>query len=44
MIDDTLNRITPLSGITGDCLGATNQHTEVVLYLTAIILSRLDLQ
>jgi adenosylcobinamide-GDP ribazoletransferase len=33
-----------LSGITGDCLGATNQLTEVALYLTAIILSRLDLQ
>lgn len=32
-----------LSGITGDCLGATNQLTEVSLYLTAIILSRFDL-
>jgi len=32
-----------LSGITGDCLGATNQLTEVALYLTAIILSRFDL-
>lgn len=32
-----------LSGITGDCLGATNQVTEVSLYLTAVILSRFDL-
>ncbi len=32
-----------LSGITGDCLGATNQLTKVSLYLTAIILSRFDL-
>jgi adenosylcobinamide-GDP ribazoletransferase len=32
-----------LSGVTGDCLGATNQLTEVALYLTAIILSRFDL-
>ncbi len=32
-----------LSGLTGDCLGATNQLTEVSLYLTAIILSRFDL-
>jgi adenosylcobinamide-GDP ribazoletransferase len=32
-----------LSGITGDCLGATNQLTEVSLYLTAIILSRFHL-
>ncbi len=32
-----------LSGITGDCLGATNQLTEVSLYLTAMILSRFDL-
>jgi adenosylcobinamide-GDP ribazoletransferase len=32
-----------LSGITGDCLGATNQITEVALYLTAVILSRFDL-
>jgi adenosylcobinamide-GDP ribazoletransferase len=32
-----------LSGITGDCLGATNQLTEVALYLTAIVLSRFDL-
>jgi nicotinate-nucleotide--dimethylbenzimidazole phosphoribosyltransferase len=32
-----------LSGITGDCLGATNQLTEVALYLTAIILSRFHL-
>jgi adenosylcobinamide-GDP ribazoletransferase len=29
-----------LSGITGDCLGAANQLTEVSLYLTAVILSR----
>jgi len=32
-----------LSGITGDCLGATNQLTEVSLYLMAVILSRFDL-
>ncbi|MGH9768394.1 MAG: adenosylcobinamide-GDP ribazoletransferase [Blastocatellia bacterium] len=32
-----------LSGITGDCLGATNQLTEVALYLMSIILLRLDL-
>jgi adenosylcobinamide-GDP ribazoletransferase len=32
-----------LSGITGDCLGATNQLTEVSLYLAAVILSRFDL-
>jgi adenosylcobinamide-GDP ribazoletransferase len=32
-----------LSGITGDCLGATNQLTEVALYLTAVILSRFNL-
>lgn len=30
-----------LHGITGDCLGATNQLTEVALYGTAVILSRL---
>ncbi|MBI4552601.1 MAG: adenosylcobinamide-GDP ribazoletransferase [Candidatus Latescibacteria bacterium] len=30
-----------LSGITGDCLGATNQLTEVVLYFMAVILSRM---
>ncbi len=30
-----------LQGLTGDCLGATNQITEVTLYLTAVILSRL---
>jgi len=30
-----------LSGVTGDCLGAANQLTEVSLYLTAVILSRL---
>jgi adenosylcobinamide-GDP ribazoletransferase len=29
-----------LQGVTGDCLGATNQLTEVVLYLTAVILLR----
>lgn len=29
-----------LQGITGDCLGATNQLTEVGLYLTAVILLR----
>jgi len=29
-----------LSGITGDCLGAANQLTEVALYLTAVVLSR----
>lgn len=32
-----------LSGITGDCLGAANQLTEVALYLTAVILLRFDL-
>jgi adenosylcobinamide-GDP ribazoletransferase len=32
-----------LQGITGDCLGATNQLTEVGLYLTAAILLRFDL-
>jgi adenosylcobinamide-GDP ribazoletransferase len=32
-----------LSCLTGDCLGATNQLTEVLLYLTAVILSRFDL-
>jgi len=32
-----------LSGITGDCLGATNQLTEVALYLTAVIISRFGL-
>src|SRR5262249_45342341 len=32
-----------LSGITGDCLGATNQLTEVTLYLTAVTLSRFGL-
>jgi adenosylcobinamide-GDP ribazoletransferase len=32
-----------LSGVTGDCLGATNQLTEVTIYLTAVILSRFDL-
>jgi len=29
-----------LQGITGDCLGATNQLTEIALYLTAVILIR----
>ena len=29
-----------LHGITGDCLGATNQLTEVALYITALILLR----
>ena len=29
-----------LQGITGDCLGATNQLTEVALYVTALILLR----
>jgi len=29
-----------LQGLTGDCLGATNQLTEVALYLTALILLR----
>jgi adenosylcobinamide-GDP ribazoletransferase len=28
-----------LGGITGDCLGATNQLTEVALYLVAVVLS-----
>ena len=32
-----------LQGITGDCLGAANQLTEVGLYLTAVILLRLHL-
>jgi len=32
-----------LQGITGDCLGATNQLTEVSLYLTAAILLRFNL-
>ena len=32
-----------LSGVTGDCLGAANQLTEVALYLTAVILLRFDL-
>jgi len=31
-----------LQGITGDCLGATNQLTEVVLYLAAVILLRFN--
>jgi adenosylcobinamide-GDP ribazoletransferase len=29
-----------LQGITGDCLGATNQLTEVSMYLTALVLLR----
>ena len=29
-----------LNGITGDCLGATNQITEVALYLCAIVISK----
>ncbi|HKG47472.1 MAG TPA: adenosylcobinamide-GDP ribazoletransferase [Pyrinomonadaceae bacterium] len=29
-----------LGGITGDCLGAVNQITEVVLYLIAVLLAR----
>ncbi len=32
-----------LQGITGDCLGATNQLTEVALYMTALILVRFSL-
>lgn len=32
-----------LQGISGDCLGAANQITEVGLYLTALILLRFDL-
>lgn len=32
-----------LQGITGDCLGATNQLTELALYLTAVILLRFNL-
>ena len=32
-----------IQGITGDCLGATNQLTEVGLYITAVILLHLDL-
>lgn len=32
-----------LQGITGDCLGAANQLTEIGLYLTAVILLRFDL-
>jgi adenosylcobinamide-GDP ribazoletransferase len=32
-----------LEGVTGDCLGATNQLTEVALYLTAVILLRFSL-
>jgi adenosylcobinamide-GDP ribazoletransferase len=29
-----------LNGVTGDCLGATNQLAEVALYFTAVILSK----
>jgi adenosylcobinamide-GDP ribazoletransferase len=29
-----------LGGITGDCLGAANQFTEVALYLAAVVLAR----
>jgi len=32
-----------IQGITGDCLGAANQLTEVSLYLTAVTLLRFDL-
>jgi adenosylcobinamide-GDP ribazoletransferase len=32
-----------LQGISGDCLGATNQLTELALYLTAVILLRFAL-
>jgi adenosylcobinamide-GDP ribazoletransferase len=32
-----------LQGVTGDCLGATNQLAEVGLYLTAVILQRFEL-
>lgn len=32
-----------LGGLSGDCLGATNQLTEVALYLTAVLLLRFDL-
>lgn len=32
-----------LQGVTGDCLGAVNQFTEVALYLTAVILVRFQL-
>ncbi|HYT19550.1 MAG TPA: adenosylcobinamide-GDP ribazoletransferase, partial [Candidatus Polarisedimenticolia bacterium] len=31
-----------LQGVTGDCLGAANQLTEVGLYLTAVILLRFN--
>lgn len=31
-----------LGGITGDCLGAANQITELLLYLTALVLYRLS--
>lgn len=32
-----------LQGVTGDCLGATNQLTEVGLYLTALIFFRFEI-
>ena len=32
-----------LKGVTGDCLGATNQLTEIALYLTALVLFRFSL-
>ncbi|HKP36558.1 MAG TPA: adenosylcobinamide-GDP ribazoletransferase [Pyrinomonadaceae bacterium] len=32
-----------LKGITGDCLGATNQLNEITLYLTAVVLVRFSL-
>ena len=32
-----------LSGITGDCLGAVNQLTELSLYLTALVLVRFNI-
>jgi adenosylcobinamide-GDP ribazoletransferase len=31
-----------IGGVTGDCLGATNQLTEVAIYLTAVALSQLS--
>jgi adenosylcobinamide-GDP ribazoletransferase len=33
---------TRLQGLTGDCLGAANQLTEVALYLTAVVLLGVD--
>jgi len=32
-----------LQGITGDCMGAAIQFTEVALYFTAVILVRFEL-